>query len=125
MDHRADLPATPPWRSGPHLAAARRLLEQEGFRYEGYVDIFDAGPVLQARVSELRAMRDSTLAEIGAISDRASACAPEAPADEPMLVSNTTRRVLTAFTRCLRKRSLRAAFASDGTSANALVSVGL
>jgi arginine N-succinyltransferase len=40
---------------------ARRLLEQEGMHYEGYVDIFDAGPVLQARVSELRALRDSEL----------------------------------------------------------------
>ena len=41
---------------------ARRLLEQEGMHYEGYVDIFDAGPVLQGRVSELRAVRDSVLA---------------------------------------------------------------
>ncbi|MDP9108193.1 MAG: arginine N-succinyltransferase [Pseudomonadota bacterium] len=42
-------------------APARRLLEQEGMYYEGYVDIFDAGPVLQARVSELRATRESRL----------------------------------------------------------------
>lgn len=41
---------------------ARRLLEQEGMHYEGYVDIFDAGPVLQGRASELRAVRDSVLA---------------------------------------------------------------
>ena len=47
-------------------APARRLLEQEGMYYEGYVDIFDAGPVLQARVSELRAIRESTLATIDA-----------------------------------------------------------
>ena len=46
---------------------ARKLLEQEGMHYEGYVDIFDAGPVLQGRVSELRAVRDSvpTVAEEG------------------------------------------------------------
>jgi arginine N-succinyltransferase len=43
-------------------APARWLLEQEGMHYEGYVDIFDAGPVLQSRVSELRAFRDSELA---------------------------------------------------------------
>jgi arginine N-succinyltransferase len=42
-------------------APARKLLEQEGMHYEGYVDIFDAGPVLQSRVSELRAFRDSEL----------------------------------------------------------------
>lgn len=41
---------------------ARKLLENEGMHYEGYVDIFDAGPVLQGRVSELRAVRDSVLA---------------------------------------------------------------
>jgi arginine/ornithine succinyltransferase subunit-like protein len=40
---------------------ARKLLEQEGMHYEGYVDIFDAGPVLQGRVAELRAVRDSVL----------------------------------------------------------------
>jgi len=70
-------------------APARRLLEQEGMHYEGYVDIFDAGPVLQARVSELRAMRDSALAEIGLATDWDSACAPESTAAEPTLVSNT------------------------------------
>ena len=43
-------------------APARRLLEQEGLRYDGYVDIFDGGPVLQARVGELRASRESRLA---------------------------------------------------------------
>ncbi|ELX11226.1 MULTISPECIES: arginine N-succinyltransferase [Oxalobacteraceae] len=71
-------------------APARRLLEQEGLYFEGYVDIFDAGPVLQARVSELRAMRESTLAEIGLATDWDSACAPETAVAEPMLVSNTT-----------------------------------
>ncbi|MFC7513916.1 arginine N-succinyltransferase [Herbaspirillum sp. GCM10030257] len=46
-------------------APARHLLEQEGMHYEGYVDIFDAGPVLQARVIELRAVRESELATVG------------------------------------------------------------
>ncbi|KAB8044027.1 arginine N-succinyltransferase [Janthinobacterium aquaticum] len=68
-------------------APARRLLEQEGLHFEGYVDIFDAGPVLQARVSELRAMRDSMPATL-ATGIVAEAC--EAGADgEPYLVSNT------------------------------------
>jgi arginine N-succinyltransferase len=40
---------------------ARKLLEQEGMHFEGYIDIFDAGPVLQGRVAELRAVRDSVL----------------------------------------------------------------
>ena len=40
---------------------ARRLLEQEGLQFEGYIDIFDGGPVLQAKVRELRALRESRL----------------------------------------------------------------
>jgi arginine N-succinyltransferase len=43
---------------------ARRLLEQEGLRYEGYLDIFDGGPVLQARVGQLRACRESAIAPV-------------------------------------------------------------
>jgi arginine N-succinyltransferase len=43
-------------------APARRLLEQEGLRYGGYVDIFDGGPVLQARVDQLRACHESAVA---------------------------------------------------------------
>ncbi len=61
-------------------APARRLLEQEGMYYEGYVDIFDAGPVLQARIRELRAVRDSELAQ---------AVAGNARQGAPTLVANT------------------------------------
>ncbi|GGY98088.1 arginine N-succinyltransferase [Pseudoduganella plicata] len=68
-------------------APARRLLEQEGMHYEGYVDIFDAGPVLQARVSELRAIRDSDLVVVALDTDMTHACAPAHA--EPTLVSNT------------------------------------
>jgi arginine N-succinyltransferase len=60
---------------------ARKLLEQEGMHFEGYVDIFDAGPVLQGRVGELRAVRDSV-----------QAIAVEGAHDVdsvPVLVSNT------------------------------------
>jgi arginine N-succinyltransferase len=60
---------------------ARKLLEQEGMHFEGYIDIFDAGPVLQGRVSELRAVRDSVLAT-------ATEQAPEDSADQT-LISNT------------------------------------
>lgn len=37
---------------------ARRLLEQEGMRFGTHVDIFDSGPVLEARVADLRAARE-------------------------------------------------------------------
>ncbi|MET0265894.1 MAG: arginine N-succinyltransferase, partial [Duganella sp.] len=73
-------------------APARRLLEQEGLYFEGYIDIFDAGPVLQARVSELRAMRESALAQVGgSVPDPAYTAVPAPePEPEPLLVSNTT-----------------------------------
>jgi arginine N-succinyltransferase len=65
---------------------ARRLLEQEGLYYEGYVDIFDAGPVLQARIGELRTVRDSVLA-------MAETVTQEVPNDVPLLlISNTDMR---------------------------------
>jgi len=38
---------------------ARRLLETEGLRLEQHIDIFEGGPVLEARVADLRVMRDS------------------------------------------------------------------
>jgi len=41
--------------------AARSMLEQEGFRYEGYVDIFDAGPTLECFRDDIRAVRRSTV----------------------------------------------------------------
>ncbi|MGJ8667878.1 MAG: arginine N-succinyltransferase [Oceanococcus sp.] len=40
---------------------AREILEREGFRYKGYVDIFDAGPTLEADLLDIRAVRDSRL----------------------------------------------------------------
>jgi len=41
--------------------AARTLLEQEGFRYEGYVDIFDAGPTVECFRDDIRAVRRSAV----------------------------------------------------------------
>jgi len=38
---------------------ARAMLEQEGFRYEGYVDIFDAGPTLECFRDNIHAIRQS------------------------------------------------------------------
>ncbi len=68
-------------------APARRLLEQEGMHYEGYVDIFDAGPVLQARVSELRALRDSALAAV-----EPGQPGEQAEAGTPAMIANTSLR---------------------------------
>lgn len=38
---------------------AMQLLKTEGFRYEGYVDLFDAGPTVQAERAEIRTVRES------------------------------------------------------------------
>ncbi|MBB5190553.1 arginine N-succinyltransferase [Silvimonas terrae] len=45
----------------PATRPARKLLEAEGFRYRGYVDIFDAGPSLECALTDVRAVRDSQL----------------------------------------------------------------
>ena len=42
-------------------APARAILEQEGFRYEGYVDIFDAGPTLECATANIDAVRRSAV----------------------------------------------------------------
>jgi arginine N-succinyltransferase len=42
-------------------APARAMLEQEGFRYEGYVDIFDAGPTVECFRDTIDAVRRSTV----------------------------------------------------------------
>ncbi len=42
-------------------APARAMLEQEGFRYEGYVDIFDAGPTVECFLDNIDAVRRSVV----------------------------------------------------------------
>ena len=53
----------------PHADAvpARKLLEREGFSYEGTIDIFDGGPVLQckrANIASVKATRVGVVAKI-------------------------------------------------------------
>jgi arginine N-succinyltransferase len=45
-------------------APARAMLEQEGFRYEGYVDIFDAGPTVECFRDTVDAVRRSQIFQI-------------------------------------------------------------
>jgi arginine N-succinyltransferase len=45
-------------------APARAMLEQEGFRYEGYVDIFDAGPTVECFRDNVDAVRRSCVMPI-------------------------------------------------------------
>ena len=51
----------------PSGRAAMRMLENEGFHYERYVDIFDGGPTMTARTDRVRSVaeaRTSTIAEV-------------------------------------------------------------
>jgi arginine N-succinyltransferase len=43
----------------PSGRAAMRMLELEGFRHEGYVDIFDGGPTMAAPTDQLRTVREA------------------------------------------------------------------
>jgi arginine N-succinyltransferase len=48
----------------PHTLPAARVLMSEGLKYQGYVDIFDAGPTLEANTAELRAVKESRLLNV-------------------------------------------------------------
>jgi len=48
----------------PDTHPALRILQAEGFAYSGMVDIFEAGPVVRARLSEIRAARESRAATV-------------------------------------------------------------
>lgn len=63
----------------PHTVPARRLLEAEGLRYQGYVDIFDGGPTLEAEIDDIRAVKHSRLVKV--VLDEKPMCA-----DAPLLL---------------------------------------
>lgn len=63
----------------PSTEPARRLLEGEGFRHQGYVDIFDGGPTLECRLDELRPVRESQVVEVRPGTDL--------PGGDPILVA--------------------------------------
>ncbi len=43
----------------PDTEPALAMLKSEGFSYQGYVDIFDAGPAVECETGKIRAVRDS------------------------------------------------------------------
>ncbi|OEY92895.1 arginine N-succinyltransferase [Acinetobacter proteolyticus] len=48
----------------PQTLPAAKVLMSEGLKYQGYVDIFDAGPTLEANTAELRAVKESRLLKV-------------------------------------------------------------
>lgn len=69
----------------PHRdsAPAMAMLRSEGFRYEGYVDVFDAGPQVHCERDEIATIRGSQIADLAVLSPRA------APGSPTCLISNT------------------------------------
>ena len=55
----------------PHSSgrAALRMLEEEGFRFDRYVDIFDGGPTVTCPTDQIRTIRESCDYEVGEIGD--------------------------------------------------------
>jgi arginine N-succinyltransferase len=51
----------------PSGRAAMRMLEAEGFAYEGYLDIFDGGPTMTARTDKVRSVAEAQKASVVAI----------------------------------------------------------
>lgn len=48
----------------PHTRPAFHVLEMEGLQYKDYVDIFDAGPTLEAEIKNLRAVKESRVFKV-------------------------------------------------------------
>src|SRR3546814_20009791 len=48
----------------PSGRAAMRMLENEGFGFDNYIDIFDGGPTMTARTDRVKAVRDARTAAV-------------------------------------------------------------
>lgn len=51
----------------PSGRAAMRMLENEGFAFESYIDIFDGGPTMTARTDQVKTVREAQQATIATI----------------------------------------------------------
>jgi arginine N-succinyltransferase len=90
---------------------ALAMLKSEGFNFNGLVDIFDAGPLVEAFLENIRAVRQSRLVsvEVGAVANDQEA-RPSSFDKDPLLVSNTKfeafRSLLLAKTALMGQRLL-------------------
>ncbi len=53
----------------PNTEPAKYILEQEGFKFNGLVGIFEPGPVLEANLNNIRAFKESRVIEIESITN--------------------------------------------------------
>ncbi|MGX9416921.1 arginine N-succinyltransferase [Vibrio sp. WJH972] len=65
---------------------ARKILESEGLRHEGYVDIFDGGPTLEAYTDDLRIVRKSELRRVSIVANESSDTL--SPGKQTLLIGN-------------------------------------
>jgi arginine N-succinyltransferase len=65
----------------PQTAPALHLLERENFRMQGYIDIFDGGPTVEAPLAEIRSIKRSRLVK--------AVAGPPLAGGMPHLVANT------------------------------------
>lgn len=58
----------------PHQSTipALNILLNEGFRYNNYIDIFDAGPTIEAPITDIRTIQQSRIVTVTSISDEVS-----------------------------------------------------
>jgi arginine N-succinyltransferase len=68
----------------PSGRAAMRMLEQEGFTGEGYVDIFDGGPTMSVKTDEIRTVLESRALIVAGIEG-------EAPGTRKMMLATGDR----------------------------------
>ncbi len=60
---------------------AMRMLENEGFRWNGHVDIFDAAPSVDTKIDDIESIKNSVLAEVIGISEH--------PEDQQALIATS------------------------------------
>lgn len=57
---------------------AKKMLEMEGFRYQGYLDIFDAGPTMEVNRDNIRTIRESRIVQVfGIVEEFPDGAAPQ------------------------------------------------
>lgn len=56
----------------PRGVPAMKMLEAEGFSYDGYVDIFDGGPTMTVKTDEVRTVRGSQIGTVATLNDDAA-----------------------------------------------------
>jgi len=57
-------------RVHPNTEPAKRILEQEGFKFAGLVGLFEPGPVMTAEIDKVRTIRESVVGVITEIADK-------------------------------------------------------